>query len=61
VDGVHQFVQSGSAVSTAARTSVTVFPRNSPPPVSISYNTTPKAQMSARRSTGFPLACSGAM
>ena len=30
-------------------------------PVSISVRTTPKAQMSARRSTDFPRACSGAM
>ncbi len=30
-------------------------------PVSISTSTTPNAQMSARRSTGLPLACSGDM
>ena len=30
-------------------------------PVSISCNTTPKAQMSARLSTDLPFACSGAM
>ncbi len=51
----------GSALSTAASTSLTVSPSKSLSPVSISHSTTPKAQMSARLSTGLPLACSGAM
>jgi hypothetical protein len=41
--------------------SLTVSPWKSRFPVSISYSTTPKAQMSARLSTGFPRACSGDM
>jgi hypothetical protein len=53
--------QTGSLVTTAASTSVTVSPANAGSPASISYSTAPKAQMSARRSTGFPLACSGDM
>ena len=52
---------SGSLVRTAASVSETVSPWNSRCPVSISYSTTPKAQMSARLSTGLPRACSGAM
>ena len=36
-------------------------PRNNRRPASISYSTTPNAQMSARLSTGLPFACSGAM
>ena len=53
--------QSGSFVTTAARTSVIVSPGNACRPVNISYSTTPNAQMSARRSTACPRACSGAM
>ena len=54
-------VQSGVDVSTAASVSDTVSPGKGRTPASISYSTAPKAQMSARRSTGFPRACSGAM
>ena len=36
-------------------------PPNARRPVSISYNTQPNVQMSARLSTGFPRACSGLM
>ena len=50
-----------SSRSTAATISLTVSPPKSRPPVSISYSTAPKAQMSARRSTAFPRACSGDM
>jgi hypothetical protein len=53
--------RSGSFVSTAASVSDTVALSNNRRPVSISYSTTPKAQMSARRSTFCPRACSGAM
>ena len=53
--------QSGSRVRTAASTSLTVSPSKSRRPVSISHSTTPKAQMSARLSTGLPRACSGDM
>ena len=52
-------VQSGSVFSTDARVSETVAPSNRRFPVSISHNTTPKAQMSARLSTVVPRACSG--
>ena len=51
----------GSRVRTAASTSLTVSPSKSLRPVSISKSTTPKAQMSARRSTALPRACSGDM
>ena len=51
--------QSGSPSGTAASVSVTVAAANATRPVSISYTTQPNAQMSARRSTGFPRACSG--
>lgn len=54
-------VQSGSRVSTAAIESLTVPPSKRRMPVSISKNTTPNAQLSARLSTGFPRACSGLM
>jgi hypothetical protein len=51
-----------SSLSTAASVSVTDRPApNRRSPVSISYTTTPNAQMSARLSTGRPRACSGAM
>ncbi len=50
-----------SRVSTAASVSETSSASNRRRPVSISYTTTPKAQMSARLSTARPLACSGAM
>ena len=53
--------QSGSFVTTAASTSVVVSPSNALFPLNISYSTHPKAQMSARRSTAFPFACSGLM
>ncbi len=39
----------------------TVSPSYSLFPVSISHRTTPNDQISARLSTGFPLACSGLM
>ena len=51
--------QSGSVFRTAANVSDTVSPPSNWRPVSISYNTAPNAQMSARRSTGLPRACSG--
>ena len=53
--------RSGAFVTTAASVSTTVSPANSGLPVTISYSTTPNAQMSARLSTLRPLACSGAM
>lgn len=53
--------QSGSLVTTATIRSVVSSPSNARRPVSISYRTTPNAQMSARRSTTRPRACSGAM
>src|SRR5215469_13075215 len=52
---------SGSPRTTAASLSVIVSPSNAGIPVSISYSTQPNAQMSARRSTDLPLACSGDM
>ena len=55
------FDQSGSCRSTAASTSETVSPSKQRVPVSISYSTTPKDQMSDRLSTGLPRACSGDM
>jgi hypothetical protein len=48
-------------LSAEAMISAAVSPVNSCFPLSISNNTTPNAQMSARRSTVLPLACSGAM
>ena len=51
----------GASRMTAASVSVTVSDANSPRPVSISKSTHPNAQISARLSTGFPFACSGAM
>ena len=54
-------VQSISCRTTAARTSVIVSPSKSLRPASISKSTAPKAHTSARLSTGFPRACSGAM
>ncbi len=50
-----------SRFKTSAIVSLTVSPANSVRPVSISYSTTPNAQMSDRLSTGRPRACSGAM
>jgi hypothetical protein len=41
--------------------SATPSPLNARWPVSISNSTAPNAQMSARLSTVFPFACSGAM
>ena len=49
----------GSSFSTIARMSETVSPPKSCLPVSSSPSTTPNAQMSARRSTVWPRACSG--
>ena len=43
------------------RESAKVAPVKAPFPVSISYNTQPKAQMSPRRSASWPRACSGLM
>ena len=54
-------LHSGSARITAASVSVTVSPLKAILPVSISYSTQPNDQMSARRSTDLPLACSGAI
>ncbi len=69
-------LQAGSARSTEASVSLTSSPSpldaargdpepvegsNTQRPVSISNSTQPNAQMSARRSTGLPLACSGLM
>ena len=51
----------GLSFSTEARVSETSSPLKARLPVNISYNTTPKAQMSARLSTGLPFACSGDM
>jgi hypothetical protein len=45
----------------AASVSVTSSPAKARRPVNISNRTHPNAQMSARRSTAFALACSGAM
>ena len=53
--------QSGSLLSTVASTSGMSSPSNGRLPVSISNSTQPRAQMSARLSTGRPFACSGAM
>ena len=52
---------SGSRVSTAASTSDIVSPSKSLCPVIISHSNAPRPQMSARRSTTLPRACSGAM
>jgi hypothetical protein len=54
-------LRSGCFMTTAASVSVRSSPWNSRWPVTISYSTTPNAQMSARLSTFFPFACSGAM
>ena len=51
--------QSGSPRITAARVSETVSPLKAIFPVSISNATAPNDQISARRSTVFPRACSG--
>jgi hypothetical protein len=51
----------GSLFSTSASVSLSVGAANSRFPVSISWSTTPKAHTSARLSTGWPRACSGAM
>ena len=53
--------QEGSRVSRLAIVSETSSPSNARVPVSISYRTHPKAQMSLRLSAGLPFACSGAM
>jgi len=50
-----------SFIITAASVSEIVSPLNTRRPASISKITTPKDQISARRSTGLPLACSGLM
>jgi len=47
--------------STSARVCAIVAASNSGLPFSISHNTTPNDQISARRSTAAPAACSGAM
>ncbi len=51
----------GVSFITEASVSVTDSPAKTVRPLSISASTTPNAQMSARRSTGLPLACSGDM
>ena len=53
--------QSGSSRVMAESVSVTVSREKAGTPVSISYSTHPNAQMSVRRSTGRPRACSGDM
>ena len=53
--------QSGSALMISASVSVTLSPLNAILPANISNRTHPKPQMSARRSTGRPFACSGGM
>ena len=53
--------QSGSRSRIAAIVSETVSRWNALWPVSVSYNTQPNAQMSARLSTGLPRVCSGLM
>ena len=52
---------SGSVFNTSLITSTALVPSNARRPVSISYSTQPKAQISARLSTALPRACSGAM
>ena len=59
--GVGSFVQSGSRSRITAIVSDVVSPPNARRPVSISYSTHPKAQMSVRLSTALPRACSGDM
>ena len=54
-------VQSGSDLMTSASVSDTSSPSKARRPVSSSNSTHPKAQMSARLSTGRPRACSGLM
>ena len=54
-------VRSDGAERIAARASLGVSVMNARRAVSISNSTQPNAQMSARRSTGRPRACSGAM
>jgi hypothetical protein len=54
-------LQSGSLLMTDTIVSVTSSPRNARVPDSISNSTAPNAQMSPRRSTVLPRACSGAM
>ena len=54
-------VQSGSRLVMAPSTSADESPGNDRQPVSISYSTQPNAQISVRRSTGSPRACSGLM
>ena len=51
--------QSGSSRTTAPSTSVMSSPSKARLPVSISYSTHPKPQMSLRLSASRPLACSG--
>ena len=62
-DGVSggSYSHSGSRSRIFASVSVTVSPSNMRLPVSIRNRTTPKAQMSVRRSTSRPRACSGDM
>jgi hypothetical protein len=55
------FVQSGALFSTVASVSEMSSPSNARVPASISYRTQPNAQISARLSTDFPRACSGAI
>jgi hypothetical protein len=55
------FDQSGSVFTIAPRISVVSSPSNAREPASISSSTQPNAQMSVRRSTALPFACSGDM
>ena len=54
-------VQSGSDSSTLTRQSVAVSPANAARRAISSYRTQPNDQMSVRRSSGLPRACSGLM
>src|SRR5262249_18498016 len=51
--------QSGSNVTTRAKTSVAVSPLKAGFPVNISYNAHPNAHTSDARPASLPLACSG--
>ena len=55
------FARSGLFLDDGGQSLGGVFAGERRSPVSISYSTTPKLKMSARLSTVFPRACSGAM
>ena len=54
-------IGSGSAARIAAMVYAVVLPSNARLPVTISYNTAPRAKMSLRASASPPSNCSGAM